>query len=730
MKKLISTALLCFVLYSPARAQEADLAALTLEDLLNVPIEAAGVAGEKTRDSAALAQVITGETIKARGYSTLLDLLEDIPQIEIAHSAETGRENLLTVQGLNSNERFQIMIDGIRVTPITGNLYSMGRQFSLKNAKRVEIILGPVSALYGADAFSGLVNIVTRTGAELKGAGAGAAYGSYGTFESAVAGGGGGADASAAATAHLYHSDRPYLPGYYKKEFAWYNNQYRSGQMLAADNTTVVNGIPFRRYNSDEDASFLHGRLNLGSFELGWVEMTEAHSTSLSVKPQFTLYRRDTVWKSRVRTVYGRHIYAPEGRDWELSSVLSRQFYELDPVSQFINNYSAYAPAYKYAMDESNSLAEKFTLQLGERGILSLGLDYQEYVSLPRTEDLPRPFNRDLSAASQNFIYPGSDVIASTMAIVQDFYYTRYSNIGAYGQYQIRTAGGTQFTLGTRYDHNSRYGDSLNPRGGIVLRPAEKLNLKLLYGEAFLAPAPDKAYQHFGSFAPNGAGDIKSYFFHLPNPGLKPEKNRSSQAEASYQFNDRTWLTLNAYWSYVSNLHQFVYPGPGTFKGKVVDTVEIWGNRGHANLAGTTLRLDALSSLGALRLHSYAAYTYSDGNIDGGFLPYSASASVKAGTDLSYGKWTVSTRLIYQSRSYNEQRDDSGARQSSPPFAIVNLSARCSGLTTGPVRLSSYLDIRNLTNARYYNPGKGGTVGFGAVPQDPISATAGITLEF
>ena len=75
MKRILILALLTPFSAAAAQAQP-DLAGLTLEDLLNVPIEAAGVAGEKTLDSAALAQVVGEETIKSRGYSTLLDLLE------------------------------------------------------------------------------------------------------------------------------------------------------------------------------------------------------------------------------------------------------------------------------------------------------------------------------------------------------------------------------------------------------------------------------------------------------------------------------------------------------------------------------------------------------------------------------------------------------------------------------------------------------------------------------
>ncbi|MCK5584041.1 MAG: TonB-dependent receptor plug domain-containing protein, partial [Elusimicrobiales bacterium] len=114
--------------FEKASAYTAELGGLTLEDLLDIPIKASSFTDEKPSESAALAHVITEETIRARGYATLLDLLEDVPQVEIAHLAGTDTNNILTVQGINGNERIQIFIDGIRVTPVSGNFYALGRQ--------------------------------------------------------------------------------------------------------------------------------------------------------------------------------------------------------------------------------------------------------------------------------------------------------------------------------------------------------------------------------------------------------------------------------------------------------------------------------------------------------------------------------------------------------------------------------------------------------------------------
>ncbi len=732
MRKTLALALLAHFFSAPLRAEQPDLTALTLEDLLNVPIQASSLTGSKPSDSAAVAQVITEETIRARGYATLLDLLEDIPQIEIAHRAESGPGNVISVQGLNGNERFQIMMDGVRITPVTGNLYAFGRQFSLANAERVEIILGPVSALYGADAFSGVVNIVTKSGAGT-GKSVSASHGNYNTQSYAAAAGADIGGAAFSVTADNYHSDGPSMPKYYKSDFSWYNDQYKSNGWMNLFGSSVP--VSLRGYSADEDALFLHARLNLGNFEAGWIRLTESHSSSLGVKPDTSLYSSDAVWETHDDTLYGRHRWQSEDENWGLETLLNRHVYELDPRTKLINQYSNYQDAYKYAHDLSTMIEERITYKIGEKDLMLLGLSYQENNSLPRTEDLSKPFNTNVPADSQGFIYPGSGGGASTTVpngIPQDFYYMEYSNIGGYAQLQLNQEGDLQTTLGARFDSNSLYGDSINPRAGLVWKPGEKINAKLLYGEAFLAPSPDKTYQHYGSFwaDPTTASGLHSSFMQIPNPDLKPERIRSAQTEWTYRFTDRVWTTFSAYHSWIENLQQSVTIGAGMFKGVPVDDIGIWTNRGSARTYGGTLRLDTRTVFGRYVVGSYAAYSYSGGDIDGDFLPYSARNSVKAGLDISRGRWSVSPRLIYQSRSYNKTRDAQGNLQSSAPFAVANLHAGYGGLKSGPFVLSAFLDVQNLFNARYYNPARADDAGFGASPQEPIRVSGGVTAKF
>ncbi|MFZ2958084.1 MAG: TonB-dependent receptor [Candidatus Ozemobacteraceae bacterium] len=740
---VVNISILFFSLW-PSLSYGKELPDLTLEGLLNVPIIAASAMEEKPSDSAATAYVVSAETIRDRGYTTLIELLEDIPQIEIAHLSGNAHENTLSVQGVNGDRRFQIMIDGVRVSPVTGNRYPFGRQFSLRNARQVEIILGPMSALYGADVFTGLINIVTQTGKEMEHDELRTGFGSNNTRDFSLTAGknfernsfkgdSSSEGGSLAITAHKYSTNGPSMPDAYPSEYSWYNNEFQSGRMLNSPGNTAETVVPFRSFSQDSEASFLHGRFNHKNFELGLIAMTESNSSSMGYSPAFALYDKDAIFKTNYTTLYGKHTYSGKNDKWKLQSQLSHQVYEIDPQTRYLNYISNYKPAYKYALDKSTSLEERLSITLPKDRQLLLGLSYQRISSLPWTGDLPSPYDPDRSPDSQGFIYPGSDLSTiNPSGIPQHFNQTDYTNFGGYAQLQLPMNSICHWTLGARYDRNSLYGSTFNPRIGLVLKPNDKVNVKLLYGTAFMAPPPDKVYQDAGSFKIDKAnpGDIRSNFFHIPNPDLKPEKIRSTQSEIAYTFNESRRLTLNVYDSRISDIQQLLSIGSGTYLGKPVRMLETAGNRGNARSYGGTLRLDSLQKYKRLEVNSYLAFTYSNGDLDGEMLPYSARTAIKAGCSLIQGRWTFSPRFIHQGRSYSQEKDSQGNYTSSPPFSIMNLFVKYRHSQNDRFVLSPFLNITNLTDARYYNPNLAGAGGFTATPQEPRCVTGGVTVEF
>lgn len=137
-----------------------EILALSLEELLSIKIRSATQHDEKLSDIPATVYVYTSEDISRAGYHDLMQLLAHVPGVEYAypHSWLQGGQ-----RGFAGNwSKTKLLIDGMDANLLfTGEAF-IGNQFMLDNAERVEIIMGPGSVVYGADAFSGVINIVTK----------------------------------------------------------------------------------------------------------------------------------------------------------------------------------------------------------------------------------------------------------------------------------------------------------------------------------------------------------------------------------------------------------------------------------------------------------------------------------------------------------------------------------------------------------------------------------------
>ncbi|WP_200763742.1 TonB-dependent receptor plug domain-containing protein [Nitrosophilus alvini] len=124
--------------------------------------------------------VITAEEIERKGYRTLKDAVTASAGIEFASSGGYGQPTSIYLQGLPS-DRTLVLIDGIRVNDITGLSGAQFELISLDNVERIEIIKGPQSGIWGADATAGVINIITKGAKEGVRADIKVEGGSYGT---------------------------------------------------------------------------------------------------------------------------------------------------------------------------------------------------------------------------------------------------------------------------------------------------------------------------------------------------------------------------------------------------------------------------------------------------------------------------------------------------------------------------------------------------------------------
>ncbi len=152
-----------------AQAQEEELT----EELFFRPIETVITAGRTEQSierAPSTVTVISSEEIKASGAQTIPDLLRLVPGLDVMTISSSHAE--VNARGLNQvlSNKLLVLIDGRSVYfDFFGGVIWQGLPIMIEQIDRVEVVRSPSSALYGANAFSGVVNILTKTPRQLRG---------------------------------------------------------------------------------------------------------------------------------------------------------------------------------------------------------------------------------------------------------------------------------------------------------------------------------------------------------------------------------------------------------------------------------------------------------------------------------------------------------------------------------------------------------------------------------
>ena len=118
------------------------------------PEKASAVVGDIT--------VITAQEIAAAGQTSLVELLQAQPGVEVAQQGGPGTLAAVRIRGGNSNQTL-VLVDGLRVGSATAGTTPL-ENIALDQVERIEILRGPASSLYGADAVAGVIQIFTKQG--------------------------------------------------------------------------------------------------------------------------------------------------------------------------------------------------------------------------------------------------------------------------------------------------------------------------------------------------------------------------------------------------------------------------------------------------------------------------------------------------------------------------------------------------------------------------------------
>ena len=150
------------------------------------PVVVTATRVQTTVNAPVSATVLSGDSLRARGITHLADALRLVPGVTVASSSSFGSQASLFVRGGQGNY-VRVLLDGVPLNE-PGGAFDVG-SLTLDNIDRVEVVRGPASVLYGADAVTGVIQLFSRTAAGGTRGSASLEGGSYGSRDVALSGG-------------------------------------------------------------------------------------------------------------------------------------------------------------------------------------------------------------------------------------------------------------------------------------------------------------------------------------------------------------------------------------------------------------------------------------------------------------------------------------------------------------------------------------------------------------
>ncbi len=154
----------------PAEEKPGTLTDLSLEELLRVEVTSVSREREPLQRAAAAVYVIDAEDIRRSGATSIPDVLRMAPGVQVARVESNSWA--ISIRGFNEqfSNKLLVLIDGRSVyTPLFSGVLWDIHNVPLDNIERIEVIRGPGASLWGANAVHGIINIITKTAADVQG---------------------------------------------------------------------------------------------------------------------------------------------------------------------------------------------------------------------------------------------------------------------------------------------------------------------------------------------------------------------------------------------------------------------------------------------------------------------------------------------------------------------------------------------------------------------------------
>lgn len=643
------------------------------------------------RRAPAVASVITAEDIASIGATDLDQVLETVPGIHVSRAAQfySSTYSIRGITGNPTNPQVLMLQNGIPINTLyRGDKGEAWGGLPLDNVARIEIIRGPGSALYGADAFSGVINIITKAAADTPGTEVGGGGGSFNTRNAWVQHGGkmGSVDVAAylrigstdgfketvtadaqtgrdrAFGTHASLAPGPVSTGYDaidgNLDFGYDKWRLRAGYKLR-DNLGVGAGIgsvldPLGKEKSERFTT-----------DLTWADTQFAKDWGLGLTGSFLHYSE---------SLDANYQISPPG------TVL--------PTGIFPDGIIG-----DPARSERQLRLSGFATYSGFFGhSLRFGLGHDD-------------LNLYETSTHKNYLLNAAGTPVPTGPVID------YSNIQTHipperrkvdyfnVQDEWNFARDWTLTAGVRHDRYSDFGSTSNPRVALVWDASLDLTAKVLYGRAYRAPSFIEQY----GINPASNG----------NPSLRPEIIGTFETAIDWRVRRDTQLNLNVFRYDMKDVIRAVQnpaPAPGaTFE-----------NTGKQHGTGFELEViwDAARNLRITGHHAYQRSIDETTDTDAGYAPHNHSY-LRADWRFS-GDWQATTqvnRVADRKRAFGDTRPDI------PDYTTVDLTLRTTG---GRGRWNYAVSVFNLFGATVLEP----TLAPGtAIPNDLPMAPRALYLQ-
>ncbi|MFV2061366.1 MAG: TonB-dependent receptor plug domain-containing protein [Gammaproteobacteria bacterium] len=670
---------------TPLYAENSDsLFSLSLHELMNVNITITSKYEEKVDDSPSNIIVFSKQQLQQRGYRNVEDLLQALPGVQVQKYSISGIYNSVTIRGANGNNKFLILQDGVRLNTPAGETAAVGNNYPLYYAKKVEILLGPASVIYGADAFVGVVNIITQNNDDKD------------MVEVSFSAGEGG-----------------YREGYAQ----WHRNfdkdsnlnlglqSFQSQEYSFAKDFPELYDDPSKKYEfspTQDFQFFANYRLN-SNWQFGLNHVIHSSSTSFTAKPGFSNFDKGATEKIKQTTLYTRFT-TKISSDINSNTLLTLMNFKIDNESYFSNNFTGNVPGFKYANSDRISLNQDFDYKLNKKHLLSGGFVYDYFKNIPKSPNLQSPYDTSNDSNEQNINY------FNTLLLVQ-FFEKQYHNTGIYFQDNWEINQKWRLVTGLRYDNNSFYGDSLNPRISAIHKYDDRNLFKMMYGHAFQAPGPDQTSTHFGSFDGTQVGGLwqsTTAPYRVPNPNIKPETIKTLEINYVRILTNNITLKIAPYFSQIDDaiLRKDDAVADQAIQGALLQNTFKLDNVGKKEIYGIDFSLNNKIHFRSWDFENWGHFSIVDGKMtDKGKeieLPMVSRYKLTAGSTISYNKRYLLTPKIYWVDTTNSNQtnsNDTSKMLKVPSYFLMDLH--------GEVKISNSfvmkLDINNLFDEKFVN---------------------------